>query len=223
MTAADAFRIAGQYYAAGQLAPAEHMYRYVLELEPNHGGALFALGTLSFYACNWELAIDWLRRATEAQPGRAEYWHDLGVAYTQAGYLTEAVGAIEQALLVRPNYALAANDLGQLQKEMGEIEQAIASYQDALRWQPDYADAHINLASALIEQGRNDQAVAHYREALRIQPDHVHAYYNLSQLAKEGKYSFAPSDLQQMRALVGNESLPSISGSVAAFAAGQRT
>ncbi len=220
MSADDAFRTASQYLQAGQLAPAEHLYRYVLELQPNHPGALYALGTLAFYASDWTQAIAWMRKATDAQPDRSDYWHDLGVAYHQAGYLSEAIAACEQALEERPDYPLAAKDLGQLYMETGNIEQAISCYEHALRLQPTYADAHTCLASALIEKGHINEALAHYREAVRVQPDFVHAYYNLSQLASEGKYFFSPAEIQQLRALVRNEKLPTLNRSVAAFALG---
>ena len=218
MTAADAFHMASQYYQTGQYGPAEHLYRYAIQLDPNHAAALYGLGALAAHASDWAQAIAWLRRATETGSGVAEYWHDLGVAYSKMGYLAEAAAACEQALLVRPHYALAANDLGQLYKEMGEIGRAIACYERALRLLPTYADAHVNLASALIERERIDEALAHYRQALRIQPDHVHAHYCLSQMAAEGKYSFSAADLERLRELVAAERLPILSRSVAAFA-----
>ncbi len=220
MTVADAFWTASQYQQAGQLAQADQMYRYVLELEPNHAAALCALGRLAFQACNWRQAVAWFQRATQVEPGRADYWHDLGVVYTKAGTPSEAVAAFERALLLKPYYAEAARAVGLLYKEMGEIDRAIGYYQRALRLQPAFADAHTDLASALIELGQVEQALAHYREALRIQPDHVHAYYDLSQLATQGKHAFSAAGLQQMRALVEAQNLPELSRSVAAFALG---
>ena len=220
VTAADAFRLASQFQQTGQLASAEQLYRYVLELEPTNAAALCALGGLAFQACNWEQAIASFQGATRAEPRCAEYWYDLGIAYGRISSLGDAVAAFEQALLLQPHFAQAARAVGLLYREMGEIERAVACYQRALRLQPDYADAHTNLAGVLIEQGLVEQALAHYREALRIQPIHVHAYYDLSQLAAQGKYTFSPADLQQLRVLVGKENQPVLHRSVAAFALG---
>lgn len=218
MTAAEAFQMAGQYYQSGQHGPAEQLYHYALQLDPNHAAALYGLGVLAAQGADWAQAAVWLRRAAEASPGVAEYWHDLAVAYSKIGHLAEAAAACEHALLVRPHYAVAANDLGQLYKEMGDIERALGCYGRALRLQPDYADAHVNLASALIECERLEEAVAHYRQALRIQPGHVHAYYTLSHLMAEGKYSLSAADLEQLRRLVAADRLPILDRSVAAFA-----
>jgi tetratricopeptide (TPR) repeat protein len=128
MTAAEAFQMAGQFYQTGQLAPAEQMYHYVLELEPNHGGALFALGTLALHAGRWGQAIGWMRKATEARPNRADYWHDLGVAYLQTGALSEAEACCQKALRLRPDYTLAANDLALIYMRKGEVQRAIEWY-----------------------------------------------------------------------------------------------
>jgi tetratricopeptide (TPR) repeat protein len=220
MTTDDACALAEQYSQTGQLAAAEQLFRYAVERNPNHAPALYGLAKLALQACNWVPAIDWLRRACQADPGCADCWIDLGVAYSKAGYLVEAVAACEKALLLRPYSALAANNLGQLYQEMGETDRAVATYRKALREQPAYADAHVGLASALKEQGVLDQAVAHYREALRLQPDQVHAYYSLSQLAAEGKYAFTPADHEQLRALLVSPSLSDLSRSVAGFALG---
>lgn len=129
MTAAEAFLMAGQYYVAGQIAPAEQMYQYVLEMEPNHGGALYALGTLALHRANWQQAIAWMRKATEARPDRADYWHGLSLAYLQVGALSEAEACCEKALQLRPDYSLAANDLALIYMRKGEVQRAIECYQ----------------------------------------------------------------------------------------------
>src|ERR1700693_3470792 len=103
-TAAEAFQIATQYYRAGQLAPAQQMFRYVLELEPEHAEALHFLGGISLESGDFDQAIAYYRRAVQCSPARAEYWNDLGAVCIAAARFSEGAAAIEQALRLRPDY-----------------------------------------------------------------------------------------------------------------------
>src|SRR5262245_46621260 len=98
LTASEAFEIATRYYRAGQLAPAQQMFAYVLALAPEHAETLHFLGGISLQLGESEKAVPYFRRAAQNQPGNAVYWSDLGACCIAASRFSEGASAIEEAL-----------------------------------------------------------------------------------------------------------------------------
>jgi len=175
MTVGQAFLMANGYYSAGQLAPAEHMFRCVLELEPNHAAALHALGQIGYLTGDPKQAIVFLQRATECEPDNADFWNDLGVVYCKAEAFPEAAAACEEALRLRPDFAEALSNLGFALLNQGKHDLAVAVLEEAVRLRPDLADAYGNLGTALKCLDRPEEAVAALDQAIRLNPNNVHA------------------------------------------------
>src|SRR5580704_15184134 len=97
-TAAEAFEIATRYYRAGQLAPAQQMFQYVLEQAPEHGDTLHFLGGIALQVGDHEQAVTFFRKAAESTPTQAVFWNDLGAACICAGRFSDGAAALEQAL-----------------------------------------------------------------------------------------------------------------------------
>lgn len=68
-------------------------------------------------------------------------WVQLGHARKEAGNLSGAVKAYQQALKLAPNVADTYLHLGHLQYRMGAAQEGIASLREALRHDPDIGDA----------------------------------------------------------------------------------
>src|SRR5271157_4505442 len=180
LTIAQAFDMAVQHHQAGRMPQAEQFYRQILQVDPQHVGALHLLGLLAHQVGRSDLAIEYISQALRLQPEYAEAHSNLGFALGKQGKLTEAVASYQQALRLKPDYAEAHSNLGLALVDQGRLTEAVASYQQALRLKPELAAAHSNLGLALVEQGMLTEAVASYQQALRLKPDYAEAHINLA-------------------------------------------
>jgi tetratricopeptide (TPR) repeat protein len=198
MTVADALRLASQYFDAGQFAAAEHLFRYVLELDPQHAEALRALGHIPRSANGHaqlakslasqgrlEEAVVLLRRAVQLAPVDATTLTNLGVALGMQGRHEEAIASLQSALELNPADARAHNNLGEALRRQGRLEEASAALRQAIRLRPDLSEAHNNLGLALFELGRIEQALACYRAALSLNPPYAEAHNNLGNALRD--------------------------------------
>jgi len=188
----EALAVAVEHHQAGRLQDAEHIYRQILQADPNHVDALQLLGAIATQVGNHEVAVDFITRAIEVNPDVPSFHSNLAVAYRALEKLDEAEAAIRQALQLEPDYAEAHFNLANTLQAKGKLDEAAASYRQALRVKPDYAHAQNNLGNLLTQQERHEEAEAAYRQALRLNPDYAHAHNNLgNSLAKQARHEEA--------------------------------
>jgi len=184
-TVAETLALAVQYHQAGDLAQAEHLYRHILTVDPNHATALHLLGVVEHQRGKNDRAVEHIARALRLKPDYAEAHSNLGVVLKDLGRLDEAVASHREALRYRPDYADAHNNLGVALRELGRLDEAVLCYRQALRFQPDDPVVLNNLSIALQEQGRLGEAIACYRESLRLSPSYAEAHSNLAGALRE--------------------------------------
>jgi tetratricopeptide (TPR) repeat protein len=174
-----------------------------------------AAGKSSLAAGNFREAFANYEQALRLRPDFGEAYNDLGIVWHRLGEWGRAEGCYRQAIRLMPSFAQAYNNLGSALREQeltlipgGDVNQqgehdreVVGYYREALRLKPRDAAISINLAVALAEQGLLDEALAQIRQTLEFQPDHATAYYALSEFAAEGRYQFAPEELDHIRAM----------------------
>lgn len=171
--------LALEHHRAGRLKEAEALYRQVLQVQPNHAGALHCMGVIAYQLQRFDRAVDYYRRAIRRAPGIAEFHNNLGTAYREKGKLEEAVAQYRQALTLQPASVEAYYNLGNALKEQGKLEESVAQYRQALALRQDYIEAYNNLGEAIRDQGKFEEAVACYRQALAISPGNAMVHSNL--------------------------------------------
>ncbi len=201
----------------GNTADAVAAYEQALELRPDYAEAHNNLGTTLERRGQMDRAVECHRHATRCKASYVEAYDNLGTALKGQGKSEEAAAAYRQALALKPDFAVSHNNLGIVLQEQGNLAAAMESYRRALRLQPNYADASNNLATALKEQGMFEESVSQYRATLKLQPDHALAYYNLSQFVAEGRYDFAPDEIERLRMGVIGERVAVLDRSLFAF------
>ncbi|MBW7997287.1 MAG: DUF5107 domain-containing protein [Candidatus Glassbacteria bacterium] len=90
-----------------------------LEHDPRDSRALFYLGTLCLAHHRSEQAVDYLRRATEIEPGNEVAQRNLGYALMSLGRLEQARAAYEAAIDARPDGARAILELDMVLHDLG--------------------------------------------------------------------------------------------------------
>jgi len=78
-------------HQAGELKPAEHAYRVVLQSEPGNTTALNMLGILVAQKGHWDKGIELFRQALEVDPDFGDAWANLGKALQAIGEYSQAV------------------------------------------------------------------------------------------------------------------------------------
>jgi predicted O-linked N-acetylglucosamine transferase (SPINDLY family) len=185
LTLQQAFELAVQHFQSGRLVEAEAIYRQMLQVAPNHSGALHHLGIIAFQTGRSDLGEQWVLRSLEVSPNDPAAHSNLGAAYSDMGRLDDAVRHYQRALELQPNFPEALNNLGNAWRLQGRLEEAIGAYQRAIELRPEFADAFNALGIARLEQGRLEEALVTFRRALELQPTQAEAHNNLGNALKE--------------------------------------
>ena len=86
-TVSEVLQIALNHHQAGRLQEAEHLYREILFVDPQHPDALHYLGLVYHQTGKEEEAIEYIERAIILMPDNAHYHNTLGVVRRKAGRL----------------------------------------------------------------------------------------------------------------------------------------
>jgi len=184
--------LAVAHHRAGRLDEAERFYRAVLEIEPDHFGALHHLGIAATHRSKHAEAEALLRRAVAVDPSSAEALTNLGTALMRLDRFDDAIDVYQKALALDPSNVEAHNNLGAMLQSLARFEEAAAEFATALRLSPANAAVHNNLGMTLAALGRTQAAVAEYEKATRIDPRYTAAQNNLGNaLVTLGRYDEA--------------------------------
>lgn len=124
-------------------------------------------------------AIEFFRKAIDADAKYALAYRNLGNAYLELGQPQEAIGWYERTLEVDPRSVESLNNLGMLRSQSKNYAGAIEVLSRAVHLAPDYPAAFNNLGIALAAANLHAQSVAVFRRALALTPDSPEANNNL--------------------------------------------
>jgi tetratricopeptide (TPR) repeat protein len=194
----EMFTAAMQHHQAGDLQQAAHLYRLILQTDPDHADAHHMLGLLAYQTKRFDVAIASIRRALALNPLSVHYHANIGLAYQALGQTEDALAHFQEALRVQPDSAIGHRNLAKALLTQGRAGEAVAHFQEALRIQPNFAEAHNSLGIALLQQGNAEDAAAHCQEAVRLKPGYVEAHNNLGTAHKQlGHFEEALASFEQ--------------------------
>jgi predicted TPR repeat methyltransferase len=159
---------------AEQWAAAAEIYRSILEVEPDHAGALHFSGVLAHQQGSAD-AVALITRSLEIEPDRADWHSNLGIVLQDGVRLDEAAAAYERAIALDPEHANAHNNLGVVLRAQGRVAEADAAYRTAIRIDPEHADAYNNLGVLLNGLGRQREAALCFSKVITLRPKHPEA------------------------------------------------
>jgi len=150
----------GQIYAeasalqrANRAAEAEPLYRRILELDPNHVGALHMLGVLELQRGLAQQAAELIGRAVTLDDRSVPRHFNLALALYQLDRFDEAIAACRAALRLKADFAPALYTMALSLKDLGRLDEAIAAYQAAQSHAPNLAEAHYGEGFARLMKG----------------------------------------------------------------------
>jgi tetratricopeptide (TPR) repeat protein len=115
-------------------------------------------------------AIENYQRVVELAPNWIEAHINLGVAYYQLGYLSDARNSFLAAVHLDPLNGISRYNLGCTLEELGEFDQAIAHLERAAKAMPAHPDVHFNLALAYEKRNNRRAAREQWQLYLRFAP-----------------------------------------------------
>ena len=187
----DALRL----HQENQLQHAATLYRSILEQEPANADALNLLGTAHAQQGQYDLAIQYIAQAIEANGTVPDYYQNLSTALREVGDLVAATGCLREAVQQWPAHLPLRQLLGDTLLQWGDSAAAAEVFRDALllclsdtqglEWiagllqryeqiqQENRRDPvlYYRLADVLKRQGKWLEARAAYEQALHLSPD----------------------------------------------------
>ncbi len=118
-------------------------------------------------------------RVTEAEPGYADGWLNVGRALIQEGETEAARPYVEKALAISPKLARAEFFLASIQKTAGDYDAALVSLAEARRKYPRDRVVIDQIGRILFLERRYADSVAAFKDTLAIDPEDLQAHYNL--------------------------------------------
>ena len=176
-------RVGSAEVGAGHAAQAEEILRKVLQERPNSAEANHYLGRAQLLkGTNLAEAIRFLKRATEIDPNRAEYWLYVGWAANEAGQPGTADAALKKALELDQSLADAYWQRGVLERRQGAVRDAERDLNKALELKPSRFEAHATLAECYEDMSRWDAAITAWRKAIAADGNRSFWRYKLGRL-----------------------------------------
>ncbi len=146
---------------------------------------LVARGIAAENSGNTIEALQYFRRAVEANPSFAPAHMNVGIALQAAGELGAAVASYEQAIAVDSEYAAAYHNLALALLMLKRYSEAEASFLAALRIRGNFPEAWVGLANTLEALGRDNDALSALDKAIALRGDYVGALLNSSALLRK--------------------------------------
>jgi len=176
-------RVGSAEVAAGHAAQAEEVLRKVLQARLNSAEANHYLGrALLLKGANLAEALRYLKRATEIDPNRAEYWLYIGWAANDAGQPSVAQDALRRALDLDQSLADAYWQRGVLERRQGAVRDAERDLTKALELKPSRFEAHASLAECNEDQAQWSTAISEWRKAISADGNRSFWRYKLGRL-----------------------------------------
>jgi protein O-GlcNAc transferase len=175
----EATKSALGYLQAGNNQQAEHIFRKILEVQPNNITALHFIGVIYYQLKDYSSAIRFIKKALEFGPSYTDAYNNLGIVLQEAGQLDEAIACYRNVIKLNPQFDRAYYNLGSALKEKWEIDEAIYNYKQAIRLNPYLVEAYNNLGLAMQDQGNVEEAEKYYRHGLRLKPGFPLCHSNL--------------------------------------------
>ena len=108
----------------------------------------------------------------------------------------------------QPSLANTHLRVGKILHQMGDVDGAVTEYEKSLGYNPNCAEVRYILGSALVELGRFDDASHQLEETLRLNPKYARVYHILSDLARQDRYRFSTDQIDRIRQLSEDTSIP---------------
>jgi predicted O-linked N-acetylglucosamine transferase (SPINDLY family) len=175
---AEQFARAQTLQRQGQVTSARQAYQEILEVEPDHFGALSALGMLAGQSNDLQRAVQYFERAIAVEPRSPGAQCNLGLILKLLGQRQAALECFDRAIALDNRNAVAYHCRAGAYNDLGRTGEALANYDQAVALNTKFVDAYYGRGELLQQSGRLLEAIASYDQASRLKPDHFESHAN---------------------------------------------
>ena len=166
-----------------------------LKLIPQHYMGFFHLGMIQQFLAEHfgrntaDSAINYYKKAIEADPFQAPFHNNLASLYINKGNLDQAIKELSQAYLIRPDELNHADRLANAYLQKGDFKKALYFSRRTVELNPSEPGYYNNLGAVLSKNGMYEEAINAFKKAIEINPKDPIYLDNLTRLYLSlGKY-----------------------------------
>lgn len=189
MNADSRFEIAFSHHQAGDFAPAEQVYRELLQ-EPGLAFAMDVrqlLGSLLIQTGRYQDAVPLLLRAISECPQVSSLRSNLAVAYSKLERVDLAEEQYLKILELHPREDEALLSLARLQFKAGKFAESASRFKDAINRGSTRPETKLAYAMALLKSQQLREAAEEFECLLKNNPDSMKARLGLGQVYLDWK------------------------------------
>jgi tetratricopeptide (TPR) repeat protein len=185
-------------FTACRWQEAQALAATLLPQATQHAGVYGIAGVVSLELQQFVEAEEFLRRATELDPARADFATLHAKALAMLGQWQATLVAANKALELAHEDPVTLDALGVIYAKAQAYEQAISTFSRAVIFMPQNAALRFNLAMSLIAKGEGAKAQSELRAAISLDPKYWQAHLVLSQIAQPPPDNDRVQNLQTM-------------------------
>jgi tetratricopeptide (TPR) repeat protein len=182
------------FYRRGMLEKAADAFSKATTADSKNAEAWFYLGEIELAGRRFEQAVTQYKTVRSLDPGYVEAYRQEAVAFQRLGRQGEAVGILEQALLITPEDVELLYVLGSVLSEAGDDEAAVSHLLEARELSPNHSRVRYLLGVTLAKLGRREESreeLAAFRE-LRAFEDEAEGFQDVLLAHPEDADSYLP-------------------------------
>lgn len=193
------------HHLAGRFAEAEQIYLALLRQNRDNADALCLYGVLIQQAGQFELALEFMRKALSLQPENYMYLTNLAGALKDQSAFEESLQLYQRALALQEGDAVTLFNTASVLQNLRRFAEAIPYYQKMIAMQPEMAEAWNDMGVAQMALNRFEDAAGSFSKAIEIRPAYAEALNNLGVAMKNMKL-YDAAMLWYQRAIEANPS-----------------
>ena len=147
---------------------AEKLYKDILDIFPNHLGAIFYLGTLYAQSKKFSLAKEFLMRADSLKPKDLNINLNLGNVFHETGDFDNAIKYFENLINIKQDFTLAYFNKGIVLNKLKKYQNANECFMKVIEIEPKNLTSHNIIALNFIELNQKNRAMLYLKKALKI-------------------------------------------------------
>ncbi len=175
------FEHGNKLHKSGDISEAETVFRNILEIAPEHPGALHFLGVIARQCGELDNAEQLIKKAIKIAPNYHTAHNNLGKVYQDLGQIENAVKAFKRAAKENSNYAIAHFNLGIIFKEQRKFEDAINQFKTSAKLNPHHLESHLEIGSLYQSEGEKFNAQIAFKTVLHLDETNIEARCKLAQ------------------------------------------
>ncbi|MBN2811751.1 MAG: tetratricopeptide repeat protein [Spirochaetales bacterium] len=162
--------LAALYSKEGRFADAERFFKEALVLGSSDPMTNYNMAVVQLGLQKPAQALDYARKAVEAEPQNGTYLYTYGLAGELNGMSDVAIQQYAKAIAADPKYVKPRINLGIMYLDAGRLDEALNQFNAAYLVEKDNFEVNNNLGKAWALKGSFDKSVEHYARALNKAP-----------------------------------------------------